>query len=152
MIPFIKMRVKNTSDLPLPAYHSEHAAGFDLMADVPTKMTIEPGDRAVVPTGIYIEFPAGYELQIRGRSGLAANHGILPANGIGTIDSDYRGEIKVILLNAGKEPFVVHRGDRIAQGVISAFEHVVWEPSNEINETVRDQNGFGSTGKGSRQL
>lgn len=142
----VTMRIKNTSDLPLPAYQSKYAAGFDLMADIQEVVIIEPGDRALIPTGIYIEFPAGYELQIRGRSGLAAKHGILPANGMGTIDSDYRGEIKVILLNAGKEAFTVNRGDRVAQGVISRFEQVVWELADEINETVRDSGGFGSTG------
>lgn len=141
----IPMNIKSTSGLPLPAYNSEEAAGFDLLADIHDDIVIKPGERAVIPTGIYIEFPAGYELQIRGRSGLAANHGILPANGIGTIDSDYRGEIKVILLNAGQEPFIVQRGDRVAQGVISKYEQVVWNHVDEINETRRGSGGLGST-------
>lgn len=147
MIDKVSMRIKNTSDLPLPRYHSDYAAGFDLMADITEPLTIQPGNRALIPTGIYIEFPIGYELQIRGRSGLANKHGILPANGMGTIDSDYRGEIKVILLNAGQEPFAVRRGDRIAQGVIAKFEQVIWQEVESINETVRNKNGFGSTGK-----
>lgn len=142
----IRMRIKSTSGLPLPSYHSEYAAGFDIQADVDADVLIEPGDRAVIPTGIYIEFPVGYELQIRGRSGLAAKHGILPANGMGTIDSDYRGEIKVILLNAGKEPFIVSRGDRVAQGVIAEYGQVGWQRTDQINETPRGQDGLGSTG------
>lgn len=141
------MNIKSTSGLPLPAYHSEEAAGFDLLADIHNDVVLDPGERAIIPTGIYIEFPIGYELQIRGRSGLAANHGVMLANGMGTIDSDYRGEIKVILLNAGQEPFTVQRGDRVAQGVISRYEQVVWNHVDEISATTRGMGGLGSTGR-----
>ncbi len=142
----LNIKVKNTSGLPLPAYQTEHSAGMDILAAVNTDVTIAPGERAIIPTGLYIEIPEGYELQIRGRSGLAAKFGIMPANGVGTIDADYRGEIGVILLNTSKEPFTVHRGDRIAQGVVAQFDHAVWEETSELSETERGTGGFGSTG------
>ena len=142
----VNVKVRNTSGLPLPAYQTEHSAGMDLLAAIELDVTLAPGERAVIPTGLYIELPEGYELQIRGRSGLAAKSGIMPANGLGTIDADYRGEIGVILLNTSKEPFTVHRGDRIAQGVVAQFEHVTWEETSELSETERGAGGFGSTG------
>lgn len=144
----LTVRIKNVSDLPLPSYHSEHASGMDLRANIQSDITIRPGERSIVPTGLYVALPEGYELQIRGRSGLAANHGIMPANGIGTIDSDYRGEMKVILLNTSNQPFTIHRGDRIAQAVVTQYERVVWEQIDTIDSTARGHNGFGSTGLG----
>ena len=142
----VSIKVKNTSGLPLPAYQTEHSAGMDLLAAVEQDVTIAPGERAIIPTGLYIELPEGYELQIRGRSGLAAKSGVMPANGVGTIDADYRGEIGVILLNTSKEPFTVQRGDRIAQGIVAQFEHAIWEEASELGETKRGTGGFGSTG------
>ncbi len=142
----MSIKVKNTSGLPLPAYQTEHSAGMDLLAAVEQDVTIAPGERAIIPTGLYIELPEGYELQIRGRSGLAAKSGVMPANGVGTIDADYRGEIGVILLNTSKEPFTVQRGDRIAQGIVAQFEHAIWEEASELGETKRGTGGFGSTG------
>ena len=142
------MRVKNTSGLPLPQYQTNGSAGMDLLAAVETEIVIAPGERAIIPTGLYIELPEGYELQIRGRSGLAAKSGIMPANGIGTIDTDYRGEIGVILLNTSKEPFTVRRGDRIAQGVLAQYEQVAWQEVEVVSETARGTGGFGSTGTG----
>jgi dUTP pyrophosphatase len=142
----VTIKVQNTSDLPLPNYQTEYSAGMDLLAAIDADVTIAPSERAIIPTGLHIELPEGYELQIRGRSGLAAKSGIMPANGIGTIDADYRGEIGVILLNTSREPFVVHRGDRIAQGIVAQFEHAVWQEVNEVSETARGAGGFGSTG------
>lgn len=144
----VSVRVKNTSGLPLPQYQTNGSAGMDLLAAVETEVVIAPGERAIIPTGLYIELPEGYELQIRGRSGLAAKSGIMPANGIGTIDTDYRGEIGVILLNTSKEPFTVRRGDRIAQGVLAQYEQVAWQEVEIVSETARGTGGFGSTGTG----
>ncbi len=146
----VSIKVKNTSGLPLPTYQTGHSAGMDLLAANDLDLTIAPGERAIIPTGLYIELPEGYELQIRGRSGLAAKSGIMPANGVGTIDADYRGEIGVILLNTSKEPFTVHHGDRIAQAVVAQFEHAVWEETAELSETIRGTGGFGSTGISSK--
>lgn len=143
----VAIKVVNTSGLPLPSYQTSHAAGFDLLAAVEQDVTIMPGERSIIPTGLKIELPEGYELQIRGRSGLAAKSGIMLANGVGTIDADYRGEIGVILLNTSKEPFTVHRGDRIAQGIVSQFEQATWLEVDELAETTRGTGGFGSTGK-----
>lgn len=146
----INIKVVNTSGLPLPSYQTEHAAGFDLLAAVEQDVTIMPSERAIIPTGLKIELPEGYELQIRGRSGLAAKSGIMLANGVGTIDTDYRGEIGIILLNTSKEPFTVHRGDRIAQGIVAQFEQASWIEVNELSETSRGAGGFGSTGTGGK--
>jgi dUTP pyrophosphatase len=109
-------------------------------------MIVAPGKRAVIPTGLAIALPAGFELQVRGRSGMAAKHGILPANGVGTIDSDYRGEIGVILLNTSQETFAVEPGMRIAQGVIARYEVATWQVVDELDETERASGGYGSTG------
>lgn len=143
----VTVKVVNIGRLPLPSYQTEHSAGLDLLAAVEQDITILPSERAIIPTGLKIELPAGYELQIRGRSGLAAKAGIMPANGIGTIDADYRGEIGVILLNTSKEPFTVHRGDRIAQGIITQFDKVAWQEVDTLSESARGIGGFGSTGK-----
>lgn len=142
----VEVKVVNTSGLALPSYQTSQSAGMDVLAAVESAIVIEPGERAIIPTGLYIELPEGYELQIRGRSGLAAKSGIMPANGVGTIDADYRGEIGVILLNTSKEPFTITRGDRIAQAVVAKFEHVTWQETEELSETERGSGGFGSTG------
>jgi dUTP pyrophosphatase len=142
------MRLPHARDLPLPAYQSEFAAGIDLVAAVPSDapVTIAPGERAAIPTGIAVALPAGVEGQIRPRSGLALRHGITVLNSPGTVDADYRGEVQVILVNLGGEPFVVERGARIAQLVVTAALHAsICEVAN-LDETSRGVGGFGSTG------
>jgi dUTP pyrophosphatase len=142
------MRLPHARDLPLPAYQSELAAGIDLVAAVPSDapVTIAPGERAAIPTGIAIALPAGVEGQIRPRSGLALRHGITVLNSPGTVDADYRGEVQVILVNLGGQPFVVERGARIAQLVVTAILHAsICEVAN-LDETSRGVGGFGSTG------
>lgn len=134
------------NDLPLPKYATEGSAGMDIYSSNKEEMTIEPGKTIMVPTGIAIALPAGFECQVRSRSGLAAKKGVFALNAPGTIDSDYRGEIKVILSNFGEEPFVIERGDRIAQLVIARYEHIKWDECTELPETVRGDGGFGSTG------
>ena len=133
-------------DAVLPAYQSAGAAGFDFCAHINAPVTIAPGKYAAFGTGIGVEIAEGYELQVRGRSGLAYKHQISLLNGIGTIDSDYRGEIHVLLYNYGDEPFTVEPGMRIAQGVIAKYEHVEWEEVAELSESERSNHGFGSTG------
>lgn len=140
--------VNNTSNLPLPEYQTTGSAGMDLLAAIDKKVTLSPGQRLAIPTGIHVALPAGYELQVRGRSGLAAKHGIGLVNGVGTIDSDYRGEIQVILINMGDKPFDINRGDRIAQAVISRYEVVEWRLKSDLDETDRGKGGLGSTGVG----
>ncbi|MDZ7373030.1 MAG: dUTP diphosphatase [candidate division KSB1 bacterium] len=139
-------REPGCEDLPLPAYQSEHAAGMDLHAAVDQPVVIQPGERALIPTGIYLALPPGYEAQVRPRSGLALNHGIIVPNSPGTIDADYRGMVKVILMNLGQEPFTVRRGDRIAQLVIARVVRARWELVSELPTSSRNQGGFGSTG------
>jgi dUTP pyrophosphatase len=136
--------------LELPHYATEQSAGMDLRAAVPADepLTLEPGARTLVPTGLQIALPTGYEAQVRPRSGLAVKHGITVLNSPGTIDADYRGEIKVILVNLGSEPFVIERGERVAQMVIARHAHVQWENRDALAETMRGSGGFGSTGKG----
>lgn len=141
------MRLPHGADLPLPAYATAHAAGMDLCAAVTAPVTLLPGARALIPTGIAIALPPGYEAQLRARSGLALRHGICIANGVGTIDADYRGEIAVILLNAGEAPFTVERGMRIAQMVIARHEVVEWDERDRLDGTGRGAGGFGSTGR-----
>jgi len=138
-------RVPGAEDLPLPSYASEGAAGLDLRAALPSRLVLGPGERALIPTGLRLAVPAGYEAQVRPRSGLALRHGIVLPNSPGTIDSDYRGEVQVILWNAGPEPFAIERGDRIAQLVIAPVAHVELEES-ALDETPRGAGGFGSTG------
>jgi len=140
-------RLPGTSDLPAPRYMSEWAAGLDLCAAVEGSVTLAPGRYAVVPTGIRIALPAGYEAQLRPRSGLAAQHGVTVLNAPGTIDADYRGEVRAILINHGAEPFVIHRGDRIAQLVVAPAPRVEVELVDELNETQRGSGGFGHTGQ-----
>jgi dUTP pyrophosphatase len=142
--------VAGAEDLPLPVYASDGAAGADLAAAVEGELVIEPGGRALVPTGLRIALPRGYEAQVRPRSGLALQHGVLLPNAPGTIDADYRGEIRVILLNAGREPFVVRRGDRIAQLVVAPVLRARFEAVDALDETARGAGGFGHTGRGAR--
>ncbi len=143
----IKIRRTDCLDLPLPSYQTEHSAGMDLMAAVEKDVVIAPGKWGLVPTGIAIELPPGYEAQIRPRSGLAAKYGISLVNTPGTVDSDYRGEIKVILINFGDAPYTVMRGDRIAQMVINEVVHAELVHVEELNATKRGDGGFGHTGQ-----
>jgi dUTP pyrophosphatase len=140
------IRLPHGADLPLPAYASAGAAAVDFLAAIEAPMEIPPGSRALVPTGLAVALPAGHELQVRPRSGLALKNGILVANAPGTVDEDYRGEIKIILLNAGTEPFRVERGMRIAQGVLAPVPRTLWQEAASLDETARGQGGFGSTG------
>ena len=137
---------KNLSDIPLPRYATDGSAGMDLHAAVENELVIQPGETLLVPTGYAIELPHGHEAQIRPRSGLAIKHQIGILNAPGTIDSDYRGEIKVILTNFGKNPFTVKRGDRIAQMVVARYERISWVESDSLTETDRGSGGFGHTG------
>ncbi len=139
-------------DLPLPAYATEHSAGMDLLAAVTEDKIIAPGARALVPAGISIALPEGYEAQVRPRSGLALKHGITVLNSPGTIDADYRGEIGVILINHGAEPFTVSRGLRIAQLIIAPYTRAVWQNTESLEESGRGAGGFGSTGTTSPEL
>jgi dUTP pyrophosphatase len=144
----MKVRVKIvSSNGTLPRYETKGAAGMDLRALLGEPIVLNPGERCLVPTGIYIELPEGYEAQIRARSGLAIRHGIGLVNGIGTIDSDYRGEIKVGLINWGEESFIINNGDRIAQMVVTRYETVEWEPVDELGDSLRGAGGFGHTGR-----
>lgn len=138
--------LENAKGLNMPAYATAQSAGLDLEAAIDTPITIAQGGRAIVPTGLAIALPEGYEAQIRPRSGLAAKNGVTVLNSPGTIDADYRGEIKVILINHGQEPFVVERGMRIAQMVIAAYARVEWNVTETLDETARGAGGFGSTG------
>ena len=141
-------RLPHGTGLPLPAYHSDGAAGMDLHAAVAdeTPLLLQPGERACVPTGLAISLPSGYEAQIRPRSGLARNHGVTILNAPGTIDSDYRGELQVLLINHGDAAFEVTRGMRIAQMVVASVAQAQWAESCETATTTRGENGFGSTG------
>jgi dUTP pyrophosphatase len=130
----------------LPEYQTEQAAGMDVVACIDETISLEPHQRIIVPTGIAIALPVGYEAQIRGRSGMAAKFGVMPANGIGTIDTDYRGEIGVILLNTSDEAFMIEPGMRVAQMVIAKYEKIAWEVVDKLEVTERGTGGFGSTG------
>jgi dUTP pyrophosphatase len=140
-------RLPGTEDLPLPFYQTEGAAGMDVYAALLAPVTLAPGERTAIPTGIAIAVPYGYEAQIRPRSGLARNQGIALVNAPGTIDADYRGEIQVLLINLGQEPFSIKRGDRIAQMVIAPVLRVVWEETETLDDTERGAGGFGHTGR-----
>ncbi len=142
----MKVKVINRSANPLPAYASEFAAGLDVRADNPEPIVLEPLGRAMVPTGLYLEIPPGFEVQVRPRSGLAAKKGITVLNAPGTVDADYRGEVCVILVNLSSQPFTVERGERIAQLVLARHEVVEWEESSELASSERGAGGFGSTG------
>ena len=142
----MKVKVINRSGNPLPAYATPLAAGLDVRADNAEPIELKPMQRAMVPTGLFLEIPAGYEVQVRPRSGLAAKKGITVLNAPGTIDADYRGEVCVILVNLGTEPFVIERGERIAQLVLARHEVIEWEESEELAASERGAGGFGSTG------
>ncbi|MGQ9513083.1 dUTP diphosphatase [Thermodesulfitimonas sp.] len=139
-------RLPGAEDLPLPAYATPGAAGADLYAAVTEPVTLLPGERLLVPTGISIALPEGYEAQVRPRSGLALKHGVTLLNTPGTIDADYRGEIKVIMVNLGREPFIIRRGDRIAQLVVQPVSRIKWREVTCLDATARGAGGFGHTG------
>lgn len=143
----MKIKVINRSAFELPQYETAGAAGLDVRADTTEPVVLGPLERALVPTGLYVEIPEGYEIQVRPRSGLAARHGISLVNAPGTIDPDYRGEIKVILVNLSNEPFELRPGERIAQLVVSRFERIEWESVLQLGDTERGAGGFGSTGR-----
>ena len=142
------LRLPHGEGLPLPSYQSAHAAGFDLVAAVPEDgpVSLAPSDRVLIPTGLAFALPEGHEAQIRPRSGLALKHGVTVLNSPGTIDADYRGEIKVILINLGSDTFLIQRGDRIAQAIIAPVTHVDIVPVETLDDTDRGEGGFGSTG------
>jgi deoxyuridine 5'-triphosphate nucleotidohydrolase len=140
-------RLPHNQDLALPAYATEGAAGMDLLAAVTEPVSIAPGQRMLIPTGLAIALPPGYELQIRPRSGLALRNGIVLPNSPGTIDEDYRGELQIIVLNTGSEPFRVERGTRIAQAVLAPVVRAAWTEVANLNVTTRNEGGFGSTGQ-----
>ncbi|MEJ2905312.1 dUTP diphosphatase [Pedobacter panaciterrae] len=143
----MNINIINNSGHPLPQYETEHAAGMDIRAFIETDITIKPLQRILIPTGLHIELPVGYEAQIRPRSGLAYKHGISIVNSPGTIDADYRGELKVLLVNLSDTDFVVNDGDRIAQMVIAKHEKVSWKSVGELSDTTRGAGGYGHTGK-----
>ncbi|MNK18516.1 Deoxyuridine 5'-triphosphate nucleotidohydrolase [compost metagenome] len=143
----MNINIINNSGHPLPQYETAHAAGMDMRAFIETEITIKPLRRVLVPTGLYIELPVGFEAQIRPRSGLAYKHGISIVNSPGTIDADYRGEIKVLLVNLSDTDFVVNNGDRIAQMVIAKHETIAWNTVEELSDTARGAGGYGHTGK-----
>lgn len=150
MLEHIKVKISrvksDTEDLNIPQYATEGSAGLDLCAAVDGEIRIQPHETSLIPTGFAIELPLGYEAQIRPRSGLALKHQVGILNSPGTIDSDYRGEVKIILSNFGKEPFTIRRGDRIAQMVVSRYTRVEWEEVKQVNDTARGAGGFGHTG------
>jgi len=146
-MPTIEIKIINKSSNALPEYATTGSSGMDIRANLDMPQTLQPLERTLIPTGLFIELPQGYEAQIRPRSGLAIKQGITCLNTPGTIDADYRGEIKVILVNLSKEEQVIHPGDRIAQMVVQTVEQVQWKPVEEIADTVRSAGGFGHTGK-----
>ncbi len=141
------VKIINKSAFDLPRYETEFSAGMDVRANLTENMTLAPLERAMVPTGLFVELPAGYEMQVRPRSGLAAKFGITVLNSPGTVDADYRGEVRVILVNLSNEVFEIKPGERIAQLVIARHERAEWEQVEELSETGRGAGGFGSTGK-----
>lgn len=142
----MKVKIVNKSVWPTPSYATEKSAGMDLKANIEEPVVLGPLERAMIPTGLFIALPDGTEAQVRPRSGLAAKHGISVLNSPGTIDADYRGEIKVILVNLSNEPFVINPGERIAQMVVARYEKVEWDEVDVLDETERGAGGFGSTG------
>jgi dUTP pyrophosphatase len=143
----ISVKIINQSIYPLPAYATSGSAGMDLNANIPETIRLQPMERQLIPTGIFIELPAGYEAQIRPRSGLALKQGITCLNSPGTVDADYRGELKVILINLSSAVQMIHPGDRVAQMIVNKIEKVEWQAVSELNQTVRNDGGFGHTGK-----
>ncbi|MES2726201.1 MAG: dUTP diphosphatase [Bacteroidota bacterium] len=143
----MEIKIINTSTNALPAYETTHAAGMDLKAFIDSPVVLKPMQRALIPTGLFMELPIGYEAQVRPRSGLAFKHGITVLNSPGTIDADYRGEIKVLLVNLGTDDFTIQNGERIAQMVIAKHEAAEWVKVTALSETNRGAGGYGSTGK-----
>lgn len=143
----MNVQIVNLSGHPLPEYATPQSAGLDLRANLGAPLTLAPLERVLVPTGLYIALPEGYEAQVRPRSGLALKHGITVLNSPGTVDADYRGELKVILVNLSNEPFVINDGERIAQMVVAKHEQVEWQPVETLEETERGAGGFGHSGK-----
>ena len=143
----MKVKIVNKSRHALPEYQTPLSAGLDIRANLDESVTLRPLERAMIPTGLFVELPEGYEMQIRPRSGLAAKHGITVLNSPGTIDADYRGEIKVILVNLSNEPFTIESGERIAQMIVARYEQIEWQPVEELGATERGAGGFGSTGR-----
>lgn len=141
------VNVINTSKHPLPAYETLHSAGLDLRANINDEIILEPLHRALIPTGLFVELPIGFEAQIRPRSGLALKHGITVLNSPGTIDADYRGEIKILLINLSNEAFTIRDSDRIAQMIISKHERIDWKEVEKLSDTERGAGGYGHTGK-----
>lgn len=141
------VKVVNKSNHQLPAYETLHSAGLDIRANISESIEIKPLERVLIPTGLFIELPIGYEAQIRPRSGLAFKHGITVLNSPGTIDADYRGEIKILLINLSQDNFVVKDGERIAQMIIAKHEQISWQLTEELSETDRGAGGYGHTGK-----
>jgi dUTP pyrophosphatase len=144
----MNIRIINRSKNNLPAYETVHSAGMDLRADLESSVRLNPMERKLIPTGLHIELPEGFEAQIRPRSGLAFKHGISIVNSPGTVDADYRGEIKVLLINLSNEPFEINTGDRIAQMIVAKHEKVSWQEVEVLNETSRGAGGYGHTGVG----
>lgn len=143
----LPIKVINKSSHALPEYATPLSAGLDLRANLEEAIVLEPQAKALIPTGLFIELPDGYEAQIRPRSGLAFKHGITVLNSPGTVDADYRGEIKVLLINHSNEPFTIANGERIAQMVVAAYQQISWVPSEILSDTERGAGGYGSTGK-----
>lgn len=143
----LHVKIINRGKQPLPNYQTLLSAGMDLHADLDATITLQPGERQIVPTGLYLELPEGYEAQIRPRSGLALKHGITVLNSPGTIDADYRGEVKVLLINLGKELFEIQSGERIAQMIVASHERVNWQQVEILTDTARGSGGYGSSGK-----
>lgn len=141
------VKIINKSDLPLPQYQTKLSAGMDIPANVDESVTLQVGERQLIPTGLFLEIPPGFEMQIRPRSGLALKHGITVLNSPGTVDADYRGEIKVLLINHGQEPFTINKGERIAQMVLAKHEIISWEITSQLNPSERGEGGYGSSGK-----
>ncbi|NBJ06996.1 dUTP diphosphatase [Alistipes sp. Z76] len=143
----MKVKIVNRSRFALPEYQTPLSAGLDVRADLDAPVTLGPLQRAMIPTGLFVELPEGCEMQIRPRSGLAAKHGVTVLNSPGTVDADYRGEIKIILVNLSDEPFTIEAGERIAQMIVARYEQIEWQPAEELGATERGAGGFGSTGK-----
>ena len=143
----MKVKIVNNSRFALPEYQTPLSAGLDIRANLDESVPLRPLERAMIPTGLFVELPEGCEMQIRPRSGLAAKHGITVLNSPGTIDADYRGEIKVILVNLSNEPFTIEAGERIAQMIVARYEQIEWQAVEELSATERGAGGFGSTGK-----
>lgn len=141
------VKVINQSDNPLPSYETKGSAGMDIKANLSAPIILQPMERMLVPTGLFMEIPLGYEGQVRPRSGLAIKHGLSLINCVGTIDSDYRGELKIPMINLGQEPFEIKHGERVAQFILAKHGYVEWQVGEVLNETTRGEGGFGSTGK-----